>query len=42
MTWKSAVRCSEEINSNMRASPLKVQSDIAVRLNCQRGPGLDA
>ena len=25
----------------MRATPLKVQSDIAVRLNCQRGPGLD-
>ena len=41
-TWKSAVRDSEENNSSMRATPLKVQSDIAVRLNCQRGPGLDA
>src|SRR5215216_543344 len=41
MTWKSAVMCCEEINSSIRATPLMVQSDIAVRLNCQRGPGLD-
>src|SRR5258705_9459659 len=41
-TWKSAVRDCEEIISSMRATPFKVQSDIAVRLNCQRGPGLDA
>ena len=40
-TWKSAVRCCEVISSSMRATPLMVQSDIAVRLNCQRGPGLD-
>ena len=25
----------------MWATPFKVQFDIAVRLNCQRGPGLD-
>src|SRR4029079_4193602 len=42
MTWNSAVRCCEVISSSMRATPLMVQSDIAVRLNCQRGPGLDA
>src|SRR3954470_23849746 len=41
-TWNNAVRDSEEINSSMGPLRVKVQSDIAVRWNCQRGPGLDA
>src|SRR6266849_3152217 len=40
-TWKNAVRTSGENISVMRATPLNVQSDITVRLNCQRGPALD-
>src|SRR6476469_1372055 len=40
-TWKNAVRTSGESISVMRATPLNVQSDITVRLNCQRGPALD-
>src|ERR1700754_2393844 len=41
-TWNSAVRDSVVKNSVMWATPFKVQSDIAARVNCQRGPGLDA
>src|SRR5258708_35999320 len=40
-TWKNAVRASGENISVMRATRLNVQSDITVRLNCQRGPGLN-